>query len=301
MDCRNFKEILDSYLNGELTVETNHTLQRHAEQCAACRQEMSARRNLRALLREAVTKTTMSAECREQLRERLRTESAPRLPFVARFISRRVPLAAAASIIFALLLGGAYGFFYLRQEPVSAAELSPALIDEAIKDHNVCSPYFLNSKGRFRLSEAAAQHDPAYADLERVAETSAQGLQLRGTHVCTVAGRRFAHLIYLRDTQLISLLVTDRDERAMKRGVVPLDDGLRAGLQRALNDDCAFGAYQTARHVVIVVSRLSEKENQELAKQLAGPVSEHLRRLEKATSVLHIHHLDWPELAKTNR
>ena len=54
MDCRNFKEVLDSYLSDELAVETNHLIIRHTEHCADCRSEMAARRNLRGILRGAV-------------------------------------------------------------------------------------------------------------------------------------------------------------------------------------------------------------------------------------------------------
>src|SRR5437868_7233418 len=76
MDCRNFKDVLDSYLSGELAVETNHDCLRHAEQCPACRAEMGARRNMRTTLRAAVTRTCMSGEAQARLRECLRAEAA---------------------------------------------------------------------------------------------------------------------------------------------------------------------------------------------------------------------------------
>ena len=282
MDCRNFKEMLDSYLGSELAVETNHAIQRHAEQCAECRQEMSARRHLREVLREVVTKTTLGAEGHARLRARLRMTEAPRLSFMRRLLPWRVSLATAAAIVFALLLGGGYGFFLLRQQSVAAAELSPALIGEAVRDHHTCAPYFLTHEGNLALRQAASPYDTAYAELDRTAESGAAGLQLRSAHMCGVPGRRFAHIVYLRDQEAISLLVTERDPRAMKRGVVPLDDGLRAGLQHTLSGDCAFGAYQTAKYIVMVVSKLPEKENEELAARLAPPVCEYLRRAEKS-------------------
>jgi anti-sigma factor RsiW len=301
MDCRNFKELLDSYLSGELAVETNHDVQRHAELCAPCRQEMGARRQLRGVLREAATKITLSVEGSARLHARLRADGVPHLPFMARFLPRRASLATAAAIVFALLLGGAYGFFLLRQQSVSAAELSPALMNQAAGDHNICAPAYLNREGRTKMSAENIRYDPTYADLDQAAEVGAQGLRLRSAHVCSFGERRFAHLVYLRDTQLISLLVTERNERAMKRGVVPGDDGLPAGWQGALSDHCAVNAYQTAKHVVLIVSQLPEKENQELAARIARPVCEHLRRLEKSSAALEPHQLDWPELASELR
>lgn len=83
----------------------------------------------------------------------------------------------------------------------------------------------------------------------------------------------------LRD-KTYRLLITERDAKAMKNGIVPVDDGLRAGLQSALQGEYRVAAYQTARHVVLVVSSLSEAENKVLAESLAAPVSAHLRALE---------------------
>src|SRR5258705_9675560 len=56
MQCREFKKIADSYLSNELMVEPNHGVISHLEQCAECRQELKARRELRGKLREAFIK-----------------------------------------------------------------------------------------------------------------------------------------------------------------------------------------------------------------------------------------------------
>ena len=54
MNCKDFKEIADSYLSNELLVETNHDVLRHLETCGNCRNELGARRELRERLRSAV-------------------------------------------------------------------------------------------------------------------------------------------------------------------------------------------------------------------------------------------------------
>ncbi|NJM54427.1 MAG: hypothetical protein HC846_14250 [Blastocatellia bacterium] len=51
MNCRDFREIADSYLSDELAVETNHEVFQHLENCAKCRQELSSRREVREKLR----------------------------------------------------------------------------------------------------------------------------------------------------------------------------------------------------------------------------------------------------------
>src|SRR5256885_15533173 len=51
MQCRDFREVADSYLSDELLVETNHDVIVHRQTCAGCRRELAARRELRATLR----------------------------------------------------------------------------------------------------------------------------------------------------------------------------------------------------------------------------------------------------------
>ena len=53
MQCREFREIADSYLGEELLVETNHEVLRHLDTCAACRAELEERRQLRTRVKAA--------------------------------------------------------------------------------------------------------------------------------------------------------------------------------------------------------------------------------------------------------
>jgi hypothetical protein len=224
------------------------------------------------------------------LRKRLGEEGASGRFAFSRLPSPRFPLAAAAALIIALTFGLAYGLYLLQQRPVVAAELSPALMGEAAGDHTNCAIKFINHQGQLgpaRMSESAKRYDPAYADLDKVAEAGAAGMELRSAHVCGFAGRRFAHLVYGREEHIVSLLVTERDQRAMRRGVVPEDDGLRAGLQQALRDRYTVSAYQTAKRVVLVVSDLPEQQNKELAERIASPVCDHLRRQEAHPKAFH--------------
>ena len=68
MDCRDFKEMLDSYFCQELAVETNHAILCHAEHCPPCRNEMASRRSMREALQRACAQDQMSDEACERLR-----------------------------------------------------------------------------------------------------------------------------------------------------------------------------------------------------------------------------------------
>lgn len=313
MDCQNFKELLDSYLCGELAVETNHTMLAHAERCCSCRSEMSARRQLRASLRRVCSREKMSEQALENLRARLRSEvglganpartgesgdGTGRRSWIGGILKIRILTPAAIVAALALLVGGAWGLYLLRSgdvknhqgksqlssEQLKSLELSDAILAEAVGDHRSCAPYFVNASKPVAMPDSVREYDSACVRLDKIAATGAKGLFLRSAHTCGFGDRKFVHLVYTHDTQLISLLVTSRDGRALKSGVVPTIDGAALGAQRSTHDHIALGAYQTVKRIVFVVSDLPESENAALAEKLAKPVVEHLRNSELSTA-----------------
>src|SRR4029453_17586198 len=54
LDCQQVRELMDSYLSEELSVETNHRFLRHVAECRDCAAELKRRRRLRALLSETL-------------------------------------------------------------------------------------------------------------------------------------------------------------------------------------------------------------------------------------------------------
>ena len=53
MECRDVRELADSFLSEQLLVETTHDILRHLSQCPSCRAEIESRRRLRTALRGA--------------------------------------------------------------------------------------------------------------------------------------------------------------------------------------------------------------------------------------------------------
>lgn len=288
MECRNFKELLDSYLSDELAVETNHAVMRHAEHCLGCRNEMSARRNLRGVLRGAVTATAASPEFQNRLRERLRAEanassateySQHKSVFAQWFERFSLPQFAMAAAVLLVLVSGVY--LFSNSTSVQAAALSPALLKQAAGDHDHCSAFWRNlTQGENDPVHHIENFDPSLQDLGQHSAHKALGLHFHYAHVCHQDGRAFVHLIYSRNGELISLLVTQRNTEAMKDGIVPTDDGIKAGLQRevGLLGQYTVNAYQTSRHVVLLVSALDDQTQQNLAEKLAQPISNLLRQ-----------------------
>jgi hypothetical protein len=305
MDCRNFKELLDSYFCEELAVETNHSILCHAERCGACRTEMAARRRLRESLRSVCSKEKMSDRAMESLRERIRSEAGvgtgstpanagkgkPGKGKYAWFAGLfKVWLLTPAAVI--LFLGAALGLYALQRggsdggqavlspEQIKALELSVSLVAESAEGHRICAAHFAGAGGPAEMPDSVREYDPACASLDKVASSGAGGLSLRAAHVCKFGERKFAHLVYRRGVGLVSLFVTVRDARALKSGATPTFSGLSLGPQRFTIDRVALGAYQTLKRIILVASDFPEDENAALAENLARPVLEHLRKAE---------------------
>ena len=78
MQCRDFRRIACSFLDDELLIETNHDVIRHLEECAECRRELTARREMRLKLCSAIAhapELQMSDEFVKHLRAKLQTQS----------------------------------------------------------------------------------------------------------------------------------------------------------------------------------------------------------------------------------
>lgn len=75
MNCAIYTDLIDSYLCGELTVETYHSMLWHADDCFSCRREMQARMRLRQQLQRACTCVQVNDQFLLRLRQRLRAEA----------------------------------------------------------------------------------------------------------------------------------------------------------------------------------------------------------------------------------
>src|SRR5262245_46523829 len=56
MECRDVRELADSFLSEQLLVETTHDVVHHLETCPDCRADIAARRSMRTKLKDAWTR-----------------------------------------------------------------------------------------------------------------------------------------------------------------------------------------------------------------------------------------------------
>jgi len=201
MDCRNVRDLADSYLSEQLLVETNHELLRHLESCPSCRAEIEARRVLRGRLRSAFAQA-------EDLRPRgdFADDLARHLRPTPAVVSRRTMLrswwAVAAGL--ALTTGGA---LFVRQSRARSALAELARV--AAGDHRNCAVRFSLAERPIPLDEAGRRFGSPYADMAGFSLPSLdRPVRSIDRHSCVYGGQRFAHLVFTYDARLTSLLVT---------------------------------------------------------------------------------------------
>jgi hypothetical protein len=319
MQCREFRDIADSYLGNELIVETNHEVISHLEHCSDCRRELVARRELRSQLREAFIKAPenqMPAEFAQRLSAQLHAYAlgernvTPASGRHSSVVRRASWLALAACLV----LAAGLGLVLVRQRmlerssqqvtqevpgqstPNNASELNPGipvsivkteLARDAVGDHRDCAVHFRLAEKPIDLEVAGRKYDPVYVNLTKAVLSEHGDLPLGAefveAHSCVFEGRRFAHIILRYHGQLVSFLVTEiGDSKAAKTNAAPPTNQQAQVIACSQLDGYQVSCFQTARHAVFIVSDLPEGDNLALARALAPSVFAHITRVESA-------------------
>ncbi len=308
MRCQEFKEMFDSYLGDELLVETNHEVLRHLENCPACRQELSARRELRIQLRSAV-KNAADAQINLAFVARLQSnlrETALRPTYFEKlksnnFFSNPAMLGAAMCIL--LLIFGGVIWLRLASAPKDFAasnqpsintlpQKSPAetslvqaveiawqeMTRHAVGDHENCALVFRLNEKPITLDEAAEKYGKYNKNLDKTviaplrdvfSKNDFGRIKFLEAHSCVFDGRRFAHVVLQYRGRRVSVLVTDTD--------LPIENGEKVLAQTF--ETMRVASFRTGNHAVFVVSDLSATENVAIAEAISPAVSRYIEKV----------------------
>lgn len=265
MQCREVRDLADSFLSEQLLVETNHEVLRHLEGCPACRAELASHRELRTAIRRAFLRNEslrISDEFRDRALRRLRRAAPGKDP--RRIVRRRwvIGLTVAAALLIAAGVGQ-----FLRTR---GTEL---IARDAVGDHQNCAVQFRLAEKPISLEEAAAQYDPSFRPLKDTPSddwnTPIGPLHVADRHSCVFQGRRFAHIVLQFQGQVVSLLITRKDGDAIEsvRGTS------RALLSlRPSDDGFQVVSFDIPGHIVFLVGSLGEEQLRQVAQSLTGPL-----------------------------
>lgn len=283
MKCRDFREIIDSYLSDELLTETNHDVLRHLEECADCRKFIESRRMLRTQIKFTVINAPefqISENFYNSLWANLETASGVKKSSKNMFWSGNMSwLAFAASIV--IVAGFGFWFFQPQSAQVIPSEtarieektIEPTLAEFAVGDHQNCAV-------KFNLPENPTEIDikeAKYADLRQgilePLRNSDKKYEFLESHICKYAGHQFTHIVFNYQGKIVSVLLTDLQNYA------PLNNKEIA--ENFLNG-YQIAHFDVKNKAVFVVSNLSEQENAATAKILENPLSQQLFLSEQA-------------------
>jgi hypothetical protein len=269
MNCRDVRELADSYLSDELLTETNHEIRRHLDTCPGCRTEVDGRRRLRTALRGAFNRAPdlqADAELTTRIRTHLRATSATPRRETTR---SRHWLALAAGFVLMVGLGSA-GLWVHR----STAAIN-ALVRDAVGDHRNCALKARLVRMPVPLEEAAREYDSAYRLLldAPADDTPAPGGPVRvvDRHSCAYGGRRFGHVVLEYRGRVVSLLMTAGDEAAR----ASVTDAIPHLIGQPI-DGLSVVSVESSRHAVMLVSDLNRADLTELSRVVTVPLARRL-------------------------
>jgi hypothetical protein len=256
MECRDVRELADSFLTEQLLVETNHEVLRHLETCPDCRADLHGRRTMREGLRAAFARAEDLGP-RPEFAAELRTALRASQPGISRRSLLRSWWALAAGVV--LAAGG--GLFVRKSNSLSRLA---TLAREAAGDHQNCAVKFSLAEPPIPLGDAGRRYGAPYAALATFEPPSFDGtLEVLERHACVYQGRRFGHVVCRHRGALTSLLVTDSAPPAAPE-LEPLDAAP------------AVASFPAGRFLGFVVADLDRQDVLRLAQALATPLSQHL-------------------------
>lgn len=276
--CEQVQSYLDSYVNGELLVETNHEMQKHLNTCRVCARELETRARMKNLLQRAVGTEVAPAELRAKILQQIYSKQPS---FISSMV--RNPMAIAAVVAFASILTAwlAVAVWNARQNQTSSLEarVSPTLSEESsrilhigLDDHIHCAidnGYAIENSGNYSSNIKAE-----YVGLVPMVEERVGGnLAVVAAHHCMSGDRDFVHLILRNTETTLSVVITKRRGDVFPpNDLAVLHENSGVPLYGIRTPDYAVTGFQVNDHFAFVVSNLNATENARITSNIAPVV-----------------------------
>jgi anti-sigma factor RsiW len=281
--CKKIRSYLDSYINDELLVETNHEVLRHLENCQNCARVLEDRTRVKSLLQQAVRRDVAPAALRERITGELRNRKSATGAWSFN-TGLRWAVAAAALIVLAM---GSWALIHTLnsrnlQSREVALDRSAQILRIGLNDHINCAIVHEQANKRFTPEKMAEKMGAEYAGLVPVVKEKAPaGYEVVIAHKCHVDKREFVHMILKNDEKVLSLVITKKNGEAFPESTA-LEVSRAAGIPvyETRMQDYEVAGFETRDYLGFVVSNLSQKDNLQIASTLAPAVRDFLAEME---------------------
>jgi anti-sigma factor (TIGR02949 family) len=284
--CRRVRSYLDSYLSNELMAETNLEVLQHLENCANCARELDDRARIKAQLKRVV----LNVQAPDSLQKRIRGD----IRRTQRFSFSLSPtwmLAAAAAVVIAVMLGlffrAGTGIKPPKARPLSLVaavepgDVSKQILKVGFDDHVYCAIDHRMADKHFTPEQMSKSLGPQYEGLVAlVKERLPKDFEIAVGHRCHYQNREFVHLIMRRQTEVVSLILTQKNGESFdSANATELLQGTGIGVHEASWYNLHVAGFETTNHLAFLISSDSASDNGELAKSILPAVDNFLKRI----------------------
>ena len=262
-ECQQLRELMDSYLSGELSVETNHVVLRHLDACQTCRSELQRRQRLRSLLARAVDTDVDTDRATQRITQAIDREE------------RSWARTARWSGIAAAVVVGVGVATLLLLRPVDTAAY-----EDSVQNHVACA--LAMPEMTYDSERVARSLVPPF---ERIAETIGltHGIhRVVDAHMCPFKGREYVHVVMQGGGQTLSLFVepavhgalpTTPERRALDAGTLEMFSTSRQGYR--------VSATATQSHRVFVIADQLSDRSDETTSEILQSAARFIQTLER--------------------
>ena len=281
--CARIRRYVDSYINNELLVETNHEVLRHLETCPACAAEVESSTRIKARLKSAVQGQSVPEDLQTRVRAALRDDSRTSIAWTRWASAAAAVLVVAAGLWVELPrwtrpalpgLADRHGQDIFIQKV--SASLS-AVLKVGLGDHIHCSIFRKYPKDPPSVEEMAQRLGPAYQDLVPLVKARVpEEYRIILAHQCGYQGRRFVHLTLTNGSNLLSLVITRKQPGESMQALTVSDHASGVAVYQAAAQNYDVAGFETDQFLAYVVSDLGAPQNLQIAYALAPSVHQFL-------------------------
>ena len=258
-ECSRIRELLDHFLVGELSVETNQHILSHLEQCAGCREEERSRAETRSLLVEAWRAQPVPPGLEEKVADRIASGRRA----IPQYLSR-----VAGLVLVAVGVAGVIWIF----SPLSNRGLLMAVdhYQEVASDHVNCS-------GHRVPSTFLAPLEAIQTDLIELLSSQPHRYQLLDIRLCQKGEANLVHYAFQGSSGRLSLVLEERaeGEHLFLRGDEPHRNLHQLDVNLVRESATTLAVFATDRFLVYLVT---QEQDEEVVFQLANKIIPILQR-----------------------
>jgi len=281
--CARIRRYMDSYIQNELLVETNHEVLKHLETCPACAAGVESRTRIKARVKSAVQSQSVPEDLQARVRAALREDSRRSFAWTRWASAAAAVLLVAAGLWFELprwtrpalpdLADRTGQDAFIQKVSTSLS----AVLKVGLGDHIHCSIFRKYPKDPPSVEEMAQKLGPSYQELVPLVKVRVpEGFRIILAHQCGYQGRRFVHLTLTNGSSLLSLVITRRQPGESMQALSVADHASGVPVYQTVAQNYDVAGFETDQFLAYVVSELGARQNLAIAYALAPSVHQFL-------------------------